>query len=162
MHSGCIGVSVCGSQQATGRRGVGLEIASLQCILVAAAEPEVALLSHILSQVQRGEVKSIIAGLGNEHLAAVKLPGIVAGDAKHTVDGILRVVTVQVWPEDGAPSPGIPEEGRVEQRAHIGQRVVVRIQIEDLVKGAAKDGLGLELEVLPAARGFLGRDLEFM
>lgn len=92
------------------RRGVGLEIPSLQCILVATAKPEVSLLGHILSQIQCGEVQSIISGLRDEYLPTVKLPGIVAWDTKHTVDGIVRMVTVQVWPKDGVPSPGIPEK----------------------------------------------------
>lgn len=109
-HSGCIGVSVLDSQQALRRRGVGLEIPSLQCILVATAEPEVPLLGHVLSQIQCGEVQSIIAGLRDEYLPTVKFPGIVAGNTKHTMNGIVWMVTVQVWPKDGVPSSGIPEK----------------------------------------------------
>lgn len=126
-HNGCLGVSVVNFQQAMRRHGVGLEIPSLQCILVATAKPEVTLFSHVLGQIQGGEVQSIIAGLRDEYLPTVKLPGIVAGDTKHTVNGIVRMVTVEVWPKDGVPPSGIPEKGRIEERAHVGQGIVVRV-----------------------------------
>lgn len=92
------------------RRAVGFGVPSLQCILVATAEPEVALLSHILSQIQCGKVQAVISGLRDENLPAVKLPGIVAWDTKHTVDGIIRMITVQIWPKYGISSSGISEE----------------------------------------------------
>lgn len=55
-RSGCANVSVNIYQRVMRRGGVGFEIRSLQCILVAATEPEVALFSHVLSQIQGGKV----------------------------------------------------------------------------------------------------------
>lgn len=111
MHSGCSSVSVVGSCQAVGRHGVGSEVPGLQCVLVATAEPKITLLSHILSQIQCGKVQTVISGLGNEYLPTIKLPGIMTWDAKHTVDGIVRMITVQIWPKDGVSTSGIPKEG---------------------------------------------------
>lgn len=87
------------------------KVPGLQCVLVATAEPEITLLSHILSQIQCGKVQTVIAGLGNEYLPTVKLPGIMTWDAKHAVDGIVRMVTVQIWPKDGVSTSDIPKEG---------------------------------------------------
>lgn len=116
----------------------------------------------MLRQIQGREVQTPVPRLRDEHLPAVQLPGLVARDAQEPVDGVVRVVAVEVGPEDGVAAGGVPEEARLEEAGRVGQGEVVRVEVEHLVEGAAEDGLGFQLEVLPPVGGFLRGDLPFI
>lgn len=65
-----------------------------------------------------------------------------AGNTQDSVDRIIRMVAVQVRPKDRLAATRVRVKWRIKEGRNIGEREVVRVKEQHLVKGRTQDRFG--------------------